>query len=289
MAQRGKTDYSQSKYKDMITQMSAVFGAPYETLEITTNTRCSVGCFHCPQDVLKRSYCGQEWMSLDNFKGALRTVPKTVLIDFSGFSEPFLNPKCVDMLEIATFGGYSVYLNTTLVGLHFEDIERLKKCNIKGVTLHLPDNIGSSRIPITPEYGRVLAEFLASQLICSVSIHNDLFVSNERAGACKDAPQRHVRGQFYCKKLVHPQFVMMPNCDLQLCCMDWGCSTTVGNLLVSGYEEIRDKGEVYQEVRRNRTVFEGDTLCRKCKMAYPMWKYQMIHAGLKVYNTLTGE
>ena len=45
------------------------------------------------------------------------------------------------------------------------------------------------------------------------------FISNERAGQCNDSPKRHVRGWFFCEKLLSGQFVMLPNCDVVLCCI----------------------------------------------------------------------
>ena len=46
-----------------------------------------------------------------------------VRLDFSGFSEPFLNRESSRMMRLAYQKGYQVVLYTTLVGFRREDLD----------------------------------------------------------------------------------------------------------------------------------------------------------------------
>jgi adenine C2-methylase RlmN of 23S rRNA A2503 and tRNA A37 len=73
-----------------------------KSLEITTKIGCSNMCSYCPQQKIIRAYNDKETiMSLETFKICLDKVPKDVVIVFSGFCEPFLNPICIKMIKYA--------------------------------------------------------------------------------------------------------------------------------------------------------------------------------------------
>ena len=74
------------------------------SVDITTNIGCQVQCKFCPQDVSMSNYTSKNnlqkiqfgkpvLMSYETFVKILKKIPKNVLIRFSGFSEPFLNPE----------------------------------------------------------------------------------------------------------------------------------------------------------------------------------------------------
>ena len=70
-------------------------------LEITTLIGCPLACTFCPQDALSRSYgTSSRMMSLDTFKKCIDKIPPHVRIDFSGMSEPFVNPNCIDFIKL---------------------------------------------------------------------------------------------------------------------------------------------------------------------------------------------
>jgi hypothetical protein len=211
-------------------------------------------------------------LTLDNFKAALLKVPKNVAIHFSGFAEPFLNPQCLDMIEHAHSEGHKIVLYSTLVGLKSNGVERLRRCNPE-VILHLPDKLGNAKIPITDEYKITLDSVLKTLHVTSFYVMDEKFISNERAGHCNDAPKRHVRGWFYCEKLSTSQFVMLPNCDVVLCCMDYGLKHRLGNLLEQSWLDVV-KSEAYQKVRANRFKMDGNVLCRSCVWASPTFRYK---------------
>jgi MoaA/NifB/PqqE/SkfB family radical SAM enzyme len=204
-------------------------------------------------------------LTLEDFKKAVSKVPKKVAIHFSGFSEPFLNPQCLEMIEYAYSKGHKIVLFSTLVGLKPENVKRLKKCNPE-VILHLPDKLGNAKIPVTENYKKTLDAVLKNLNVNGYYVMDENFLSNERAGQCNDSPKRHVRGWFFCEKLLAGQFVMLPNCDVVLCCMDYGLKHPLGNLLKQSWNEIINSEE-YQKVRANRYKLDGKVLCRSCVWA----------------------
>jgi hypothetical protein len=190
------------------------------------------------------------------------------------------------MVESALAQGHEVKLFSTLVGMKISDVERLAKCNLKDFVIHLPDNKGHSKIPITQEYKDVLAACLTKLRVDSVCIMNDNFISNERAGAdpSHTAPVRHVKGMFNCYKLDNPEFVMLPNCDIALCCNDWG-RTILGNLLTQTYDEVVAAKE-FSKLKANRFQMDGDNVCRGCKMAIPIMNYYAYSTAINVLKPL---
>jgi len=241
-------------------------------LEITTVSKCVIDCSYCPQQVFQEAYHGCRTLSLENFKKALLSVPKNVTIHFSGFSEPFLNPECIDMIEYAHSTGYKIVIFSTLVGLKSENVKRLQICNPEEFVLHLPDNKDNAKIPITETYKDTLVTALKLLRVSYFSVMNDLFISNERAGLCLNIPKRRVHGWFYCTKLVSPQFVMLPNCDVVLCCMDFGLKHRLGNLLEQSFMDIVNSKE-YKRVRDGRFKTRVGIICRKCMWAVPLYRW----------------
>jgi sulfatase maturation enzyme AslB (radical SAM superfamily) len=243
---------------------------PQSWLEITTAGKCTINCSFCPQEVLQENYQGCMSLSLKDFKEVLSKVPKTTAIHFSGFAEPFLNPQCIDMIEHAHSQGFKICIYSTLIGLRTEDVPRLQHCNPQ-LFLHLPDNLGNAKIPITEVYKDTLISVLKLLRIDGFFVMNENFKSNERAGFCKNVPKRHLYGWFYCQKLHLPQFVMLPNCDVVLCCMDYGLTHRIGNLLQQSYIDILNSVE-YQKVRSSRYKIDSNGICRKCAWAMPFNK-----------------
>jgi sulfatase maturation enzyme AslB (radical SAM superfamily) len=234
-------------------------------LEITTVSNCVIDCRFCPQHVFQEHYHGYKTLRLNDFKVALSKVPCHVVIHFSGFAEPFLNPNCLEMIEHTHDEGFKVVLFSTLFGLKNEDVERLKRCNVE-LVLHLPDALGNAKIPVTEEYKKTLVTALKELRTTTLYVMDEQFISNERAGLCEDAPKRHARGWFWCEKLLVPQFVMLPNCDVVLCCMDFGLSHKLGNLKMQSWLDLVNSAQ-YKRARANRFQMDGSTICRKCVWA----------------------
>jgi hypothetical protein len=259
-------------------------------LEITTVKNCTVDCYpYCPQLKFREAYGNDpNVLSFENFKTVIDKLPREVEIDLSGFSEPFLNPKGLEMAEYLAFKGFKVSLYSTLVGLTPARVERLARIKFEHFCLHLPEPNHTAKIKITENYKNTLAAAITTMQINEVSIMNDAFISNERAANCDDAKPRHNRGPFHCKKLVTPEFVMLPNCDVVLCCMDWQMQHNLGNLLSQSYEEIM-QSEAYRRIARNRWFLDGDTLCRSCKWATPKALHALTNAKEAVMRILYPE
>ena len=142
-------------------------------LEITTKIGCSNMCEYCPQTKLVRKYMKnvhmhtlndyfnkagdnihkafmdeylkkdknrETMMSLETFKKCLSTIDPSVDIHFSGYVEAFENPQAIDMVEYAVEKGHSVGINTTLMFLSNEIIDRLANIGkrFKHFSVHTP-------------------------------------------------------------------------------------------------------------------------------------------------------
>lgn len=176
--------------------------AKWPSLEITTTVRakgCAVNCVFCPQQVLIKSYDGERIMSFENFKKAIDKVPQEIVIIFSGFSEPWMNKQCTDMVLYAYEKGHPIAIFTTGVGMSIEDFERIKhipfslgpenaKISTKGTpiynggfTLHLPDNENYAKHPITDKYIQLLEHIAKSynevsfiRIVCMGTVHDKI-------------------------------------------------------------------------------------------------------------------
>ena len=56
-------------------------------------------------------------MTLDNFKKAVDKLPQEVRVTFAGFTEPWLNKDCTDMVLYAHEKGHPISIFTTGIGM----------------------------------------------------------------------------------------------------------------------------------------------------------------------------
>lgn len=255
------------------------------SLEITTSipkSGCVIDCSFCPQRVLKKVWdsgrfnnASDRYLSLDNFKKAISTVPKEITIIFSGFVEPWLNRNTTKMLLYASKKGHPVSVFTTGVGMSLEDVELLKEVPFGGgsnrnFTLHLPDADRRAKHPINQKYIEVVKKIKESNIqnldpMAMGRLHPDL-----REIYCEDdvlVPQMWNRaGNLDKEALLRPEIladsslinkaakstnprtcgckeglyhnVLLPNGDVSLCCMDYNLEEILGNLFTQTYEEI---------------------------------------------------
>ena len=143
------------------------------TITFTTNIGCRVNCKFCPQDDIMKSYAEKEnipkinfgdpsMMSYEAFVTMIEKVPKDVVVIFSGFTEPYLNPKCSKMIEYAFEKGYRIEIFSTLVGMTLEDVDILKKIEkqLIRLTIHLPDTEKYAKIALTEQFKQVLKKIV---------------------------------------------------------------------------------------------------------------------------------
>ena len=146
-------------------------------LEVTVNIAykgCAVACIVCPQDKLSKTYNLYPKdelirnLSFNNFKKIIDKVPLTTRIDFSGYTEPFLNKDCGRMIKYAHDKGHTVSVYTTLVGANVSDVDLLIDIckhptrpfsahdQENPLAIHLPDEGGVMPVKITPKYKKIL-------------------------------------------------------------------------------------------------------------------------------------
>lgn len=289
-----------SRYEMPVDNMLHLFGIGKErrirsNLEITTKIGCSINCRYCPQKVLAKAYLERKRseinLSMDTFKRCLDKVPKETIITFSGFCEPFLNPKCMDMIEYAVENQYEITLNTTLVGLDYENAKKLATYPISYMVLHTPDVKKYANIPVDDEYKKVLDMLLdvemqdGRSLIKTVNCQSTptkevLDIINGRATFSSEGIQDiagnieekevykgiNLEGNIKClqsEKL--NRNVLLPNGEVVLCCYDYGLKHVLGNLLEQSYDEITNGEEMHCIKRKMKNGEE--VLCRHCQMA----------------------
>lgn len=265
-------------------------------IEVTTQIGCPVNCRYCPQDVLLSKYFAKNKnrkrsLTLEDYKLCLQNLPSDTVITFSGFCEPFLNPECADMICYTAEHGNRISLHTTLVGMTMKDFEKIKEVPFENVILHTPDKDKYANIPITDTYLQVLNNMLDAknqdgdslikiancqsepdEKILQIINHRVSFASNklvDRAGNIeKEEVAEYIshKGKIVCIKSPKLQRnVLLPDCSIVLCCMDFGLKHELGNLLYSSYEEIINS-EILREIKKCMEK-EGDILCRKCSVA----------------------
>jgi len=265
------------------------------TMEFTTSipeNGCVVDCVFCPQRTLQKVYTGERTMSLDNFKKAVDKLPREVRVTFAGFTEPWLNKYCTDMVLYAHEQGHPVSVFTTGIGMDVDDIERIKHIPFAGgpnggFVLHLPDQERKAKHPITKRYveviehfGKVYPQIHNFTTMAMGTVHErvkhvfhdaPVYGMWSRAGNLlgesimkpellnrKDEYRSIYHGEqpMTCgcmEKMYHN--VMLPNGDVSLCCMDYGLEHILGNLYEQSYEDVIPDN------------FQCFNLCRFCENA----------------------
>jgi len=266
------------------------------TMEFTTSidvrNGCIVDCVYCPQRTLQNVYKGERFLSIENFKKALSTIPKEIRITFAGFTEPWLNPKTTDMLLYAHEQGYQISVFTTGIGMTVEDVEKIKDIPYYGqpnggFTLHLPDKDKKAKHPITKNYIKVIEKF--KEVSGDIKNFNTMSMGEVDESISHIFQTNHVpemwsrAGNLLRESILKPELlnrkeeyksvyhgespmtcgclekmyhnVMLPNGDVSLCCMDYGLEHILGNLLDQSYDEI---------IPENNSCFN---ICRFCENA----------------------
>lgn len=265
-------------------------------MEITTQLGCAVNCKYCPQEVFVREYLRSEGaarsLSLNDFKKCLDKLPSNTYVEFAGFTEPFFNPDCLDMIKYAASKSYKINLFTTLRGLKPEQLDELLKIDFTECVIHVPDIDSNAVIPITDEYmymlGRLVKarksngdnyiDYACAQGEVPEHIKNILgkdtriyVVLNDRAGNLKDDTlycQKNIVGRIRCELASDINHnVLLPDGRVLICSNDWGMKHVLGNLLLESYEELMS-GEEAQRVRDDMNSVSGKySLCRNCFQA----------------------
>lgn len=132
-------------------------------IQISTSVGCKVMCSYCPQSPHIKAYretvkgTGPYKMSLQTFITCIDKLPPKHPVCFAGFSEPFLNPQTVDMIEYCKSKRIRFDIYTTFVGLNIQQFERVMAANPFKIVVHLPDVEGYMKNPPSgKEYFEIL-------------------------------------------------------------------------------------------------------------------------------------
>lgn len=261
------------------------------SLAITTHIGCKNQCAYCPQHTIIKAYSAHSSktkMQLEDFKKYISTVPTSVPLSFAGFSEPWLNAEATAMLLYANEKGFSIRVNTTLVGMQKEDIAQIEKIPFIKFAVHLPDNAAHTKIKVNQAYLEVLEALLTSKIQHQFFKYHkeknaDLateikelfkkhkkkahsFGLNNRAGFSKTEykyflPNKEKKLKA-CEDFNHN--ILLPNGDVVLCHMDWAMQHVLGNLEKIAYNELYTTEE-FKKIQDALSNPQTPLLCRHCE------------------------
>jgi len=236
---------------------------PWASLEITTilpKSGCPIDCLYCPQDALQVYDDPVRVLTVEDFKKLIDKVPKEIIISFAGFTEPFLNGGCADMIIYAHEQGHKISLFTTAIGMSMDDFFKIRHIPFGsaqgGFVLHLPDVEGYSKHVITPAYMNLLSQIMTSGMAYqAISMGTPpeniraMFPEYTKQAMWWRAGNLNVTGTYNkadiksglttcgCQEKVYHN-VLLPNGDISLCCMDYGLKHILGNLHKQEYNDI---------------------------------------------------
>jgi len=234
-----------------------------KTLEITTKVGCKNMCWYCPQDKLLDNYKGNTDLSFDSFKKILSNVPKNVKIEFSGFSEAFLNRESSFMMKYAIQKKYLVELFTTIVGVTKEDVQHLKDCLFERIWFHQFD--GQNEDEFNEKINWFKSKIKAKNYALTIvdKKYNNVLT---RAGNLSDVKEQ--LGPLTCKSTADfDHNVVLPNGDVYLCCMDWSLKHKIGNLFETHFDKLNR-----ESIKILALQYKSNIICRKCELFDPIFK-----------------
>lgn len=237
------------------------------TLEITTKLPCPNKCSVCPQSKLSKAYKGEKVLSLENYKKINEKIPTNIRIDFSGMGEPFTNKNCADMIVEAYKTNHEVCVYTTAVGMTLEDVQKIKDLKFDTFMLHLPDD-KYFILKKTEAYEKVIS-LLRSEIPNLQTMKLGKNIISTRGGSLSSMPhQVWNTGPITCKVLFYKNKfnhnILLPNCDVVICCMDYGLEYPMGNLLEIEYESLFTS-DAHKRMLKQSFTKEECFICRKCE------------------------
>lgn len=283
------------------------------TADFSMKVGCPNMCEYCPQKLLIKKYCSNMViLRLEDFKKFLSKIPINVDIAFSGVSEPFLNPDCIEMMEYANERGYSIRLNTTMRDLKIKDIPKLEDLPFLRVVVHLVDDKNLMTIKVDDNYMKILKavhkskiknlNFLALGKLHS-RIQNEMNAfptifrytdtrsssifeyANNIAISGKAGNTTHLdlvlpkfkKGRIICAEDPNlTSHTLLPNGDVMLCNMDYGLKHIVGNINNQDWNGINN-GETIKKIKKSwiKESNRNNSLCRMCENSENYYKYKI--------------
>ncbi len=258
-------------------------------LEISTTVGCRMACRnYCPQKTHVHEYAkvsNDKVMSFETFEMCLATVPQHVSVCFAGMAEPWLNPRCTEMVLHAYDRGHSISVFTTGYGLRPTDIDRIAHISFRHFCVHLPDANGDMNLKPTEEYLNTLracrqipnmTQMVIGPLHPAVEAVTGPVADGSaslisRASNLPDRAVPRKSGKLRCSacgpKVDHN--VLLPNGDVVLCCMTYDLKHVLGNLVMYTYDDLFRSDE-YLRIMRGLDGDESiDIACRNCEISVP--------------------
>jgi Iron-sulfur cluster-binding domain len=262
-------------------------------LEVTTRLSCRVACEYCPQGTFVAAFRHRSRVTeLDfgTFERCLARVPRDVRVVFAGFTEPWLNPRCTDMVELAVRSGHPVRVYTTCAGMTPSDVKRLAHLEIEAAYLHLTSSTGNMRIAADEAHLALIEGLIVAWGANATYLHHGApeavdsavlgllerhgiepvqWKTHSRAGHVSTLRQSgELGGAIRCMQGREHKNVLLPDGSVTLCCMDWALEHVLGSLLDDDYDALFS-GEAYRKLIDDLARGRGARLCRACEWAEP--------------------
>ncbi|MGV7213455.1 radical SAM protein [Bradyrhizobium sp. UFLA05-112] len=280
-------------YPTNLQDLRAAIPLSGRVLEITTTTGCVVGCSYCPQAQFaerQRAVSHAKHLRLEDFKKCLAHVPAAVDISFSGYSEPWLNPACTEMVEHAYEAGHGIRISTTLVGMNERNLRRLQALQFRIFLVHVFDDGAhmNSRL-VRRKFVDLIRQLVDADIssmlfVVMGEVHPDLVEIIPEESLVRSRPlsssggsvdskiveaRQPIVGALTCPDEREHRNLLLPNGDVTLCCMDFERRHILGNLLRDEYQDLF-KGPTFCEVVDRMHGMDGFLLCRTCEFAQPI-------------------
>ena len=267
-------------------------------IDITTKVGCSINCKYCPQDIFLEQYYQknanrESLLSLNVLEKCINHMPTNTSYIFAGFAEPFLHPKCIDLVKLICNYKKEIDVYTTLVGINAVTLKDLMRLPINHIILHVADEKGYAKIPLTDEYFEILERAIhgkKSDGKAFVDMCNSQAKPNDkvekicqgkykvtstlldRAGNLEGielVSKRINKGPITCGVCGNQlnRNELLPDGTLLLCCMDYGMMHELGNLANQSYNEIKNGKELLEIKKAMKDENEKKILCRMCSCA----------------------
>jgi len=270
-------------------------------MEISTNIACRVKCDFCPHEMIIEEYSSRTnsdnisygqpaQMSFDIFKQCIDKLPKKIDVSFAGYSEPFLNPDCSKMIVYAHESGHPISVNTTLVGMELDDVDRIKHIPFTVFHIHLPDEPMFAKIAVNKNYLEILEKIMncipnvtamsMGQVHPKIKkiLKTDVFPTRmiSRSGNVKkvEVEVKRKLGPLSCGRATGMNWddkidanVLLPNGDVAICCHDYGLQNVFGNLIELDYNGLFET-DSYKKIHDKMKSEDSDIICRLCTEAY---------------------
>lgn len=273
---------------------------------------CRVQCTFCPQSLLmtrfskattkeKITFGNPVIMDFETFKTCIDKIPKSVSINFGGYSEPCLHPEYVKYMIYAHEQGHQISVYSTLVGMKIEDIDLFKNIPFRRFKVHLPDEESYAKIAVNKKFLAVLKKLHSTKIknleymtmgtqnnkikdIIGKNILPDFM--NDRAGNLNvGGKTARKSGPLLCRNSQNTNGnrldsnVLLPNGDVCMCTCDYGMDFVIGNLVTSNYESLF-KSDIFLDAERRMSSQDEDIMCRTCEYAIPDTKINRLKSTI---------